>query len=104
MRSDYFLHVLDEIRLNHVERVEARCADSFEIHIPMERRTESCEFLSAQLVINLLWIAAAGLVERTLGQAGFNIHDDFSFSRCRRFVVAKERKHLRHMLDIFLAE
>src|SRR5271169_1882407 len=104
MRTDYFLHVLDEVRLNHIERVELGRAHAFEVCAPVERRTQSGQFLVAQLVVDLLGIAAAGLVECTLGQAGFNLHDHFGF--CRRFarIVAEEGKHLRHMLDVFLPQ
>ncbi len=67
VRIDYFLHVLDEVRLNHVERIERRRAHAFEVGVPVECWTQRGQLLIAQLVINLLRIAAAGLVQRPFG-------------------------------------
>ena len=66
MRADYFLHVLDEFRLDYIERIELRRSHAFEVFIPVKRRTHCSQFFIAELVVDLLRIAAAGLVEARL--------------------------------------
>ncbi len=104
MRANQFLHILEEIRLGHVERIKVGSAYSFEINIPIEGGTQPGQFLVADLVIQLLRIAATGRVERPLGQAGFNLHDDLRLGRGFGFIVAQQHKHFRDVLDVFLAQ
>ena len=103
-RVDHILHLLDEVRLRHVQRIELGRSHAFEIHVPAEPGAQGGKFLASHLVVNLLRIAPAGLVQRALGQAGFNVHHRLGFGRGFLRSVPQQLEHLLYVRNVLLAE
>jgi hypothetical protein len=55
-------------------------------------------------VVDLLRIAAAGLVQRALGEAGLNVYDHLGFGRRLLRSIPQQLEHLLYVRDIFLPE
>src|SRR5207253_8930627 len=73
-----------------------------EIFAPVERRAERLQFLPAQFVIQLGWIAALHASERSFRKCSLDLHDSLCFGRGGFWLIAQQLEHLLDVDRIFL--
>ena len=75
-----------------------------EILAPVERRAERLQFLPAQFVIQLGWIAALHASERSFRKCSLDLHHSLCVDRSGFRLVAQQLEHLLDVDQIFLPQ
>ena len=75
-----------------------------EILAPVERRAERLQFLPAQFVIQLGWIAALYASERSFRKCSLDLDDSLCFGRSSIRLIAQQLEHLLDVGQIFLPQ
>src|SRR5207253_10026481 len=75
-----------------------------EIFAPVERRAERLQFLPAQFVIQLGWIAALHASERPFRKCSLDLRDSLCFGRGGFWLISQQLEHLLDVDQIFLPQ
>ena len=99
---ELLVHLLEKIRITHIQRSELRRAIVGKIKSQVEIRSRARDFRDRHLMIAILGIAPRRAVHRSLRQPCLHRQYRLGFGSGRFRFVAGELEHLLHVLHILL--